>query len=297
MLMTGATGFLGSHLARGLLRDGHKVVILKRSSSDCSRISEILPQLHVYDVDREDWQVHLEAYGKIDAIIHTATNYGRQGESLTELVKANVTFPLQLLEMAIRHGISLFVNTDTFSRVPKVLSTHLSGYNLTKKQFLEWGTMLARSSTLRFRNMRLEHVYGPLDNENKFVPFVIRNCLHKEGELALTRGEQKRDFIYVEDVVDAYRAVLTRAAKSDSEVSFVEYEVGTGVATSIRDFVSLVHDLTASRTILHFGALPYADHEIMLSQANTLPLQELGWSTQVGLTDGIRKIIEHETSR
>ncbi|QRG69335.1 NAD-dependent epimerase/dehydratase family protein [Brevibacillus choshinensis] len=295
VLMTGATGFLGSHLAKALLWDGHKVVILKRSSSDCSRISEILPQLHTCDVDNDTWIEQLEAYGAFDAIIHTATSYGRQGESFAELVQANVVFPLRLLELAPRLGVSLFLNTDTFSRAPSVLPSHLSGYNLTKKQFLDWGKMLAQSSPLRFRNMRLEHVYGPFDRENKFVPFVIRSCLRQDGELALTAGEQRRDFIYVDDVVSAFRTVLTRTV---DEEPFAEYEVGTGVATSVRDFVMLVHKQTASRTKLCFGALPYADHEIMLSQASTSPLEKLGWSPQVGLAEGIRKIMEQEkTSR
>ncbi|SFK60576.1 NAD-dependent epimerase/dehydratase family protein [Brevibacillus centrosporus] len=296
VLMTGATGFLGSHLARGLLRDGHKVAFLKRSRSDCSRISDILPQLCAFDVDRADWEEQLEACGRIEAIIHAATSYGRQGESLAELVQSNVIFPLQLLELAIRRAVPFFLNTDTFSRVPSVLSSHLSGYNLTKRQFLEWGSLLASSSpTLRFRSLRLEHVYGPMDSANKFVPFVIRSCLQQDDELALTLGEQKRDFIYIDDVVSAFLTVLRRAG--DSEEPFLEYEVGTGEATSVRDFVRLVHGLTASKTILRFGALPYAAHEIMLSQANTLPLEQLGWSPQTTLTDGIRNMIKRDTSR
>lgn len=295
VLLTGATGFLGSHLARGLLQDGYTVIILKRSGSDCSRIADILPRLHSCDVDRGEWQELFTTYDKIDAIIHTATNYGRHGESLAEQVQANVSFPLQLLEMAIRHHISFFLNTDTFSRVPAVSSSHLKGYNLTKKQFLEWGMMLARSSSLRFRNMRLEHVYGPLDSVNKFVPFVIRKCQQQAGELDLTLGEQKRDFIYVEDVIAAYRTVLAKMVASKE--SFVEYQVGTGVATSIREFVQLVHKMTASRTILNFGALPYAESEIMLSQASTSALQGLGWSSRVNLKDGIQKIIDQEANR
>ncbi|WNC16634.1 NAD-dependent epimerase/dehydratase family protein [Brevibacillus brevis] len=296
VLITGATGFIGSHLVKGLLADGHSIFILKRSGSDCSRLADVWKDLTAVDLDRGRWQSLFERGGGVEAIIHAATSYGRHGESLAELVQANVAFPLQLLELAQRQGTALFINTDTFSSAPAVLSAHFRGYNLTKRQFLEWGKEIAATrASLCFRNMRLEHVYGPFDGEKKFVPSVIKSCLDHVPELKLTAGEQRRDFIYVEDVVAAYRTVLAQGLNQGC--SFAEYQVGTGVATSIQEFVRLVHRLTDSRTNLSFGALPYADHEIMLSKADNAGLRELGWSWKVGLPDGIGKIVESMTDR
>lgn len=295
LLVTGATGFLGSHLVKALLRDGHTVLILKRSHSACSRIAEVLPSLSVYDLDRDGMEAPFREHGKIDAILHAATCYGRKDESLAMLVEANVAFPLQLLEMAVRFGTPLFLNTDTFSSAPAVLPGHLRGYNLTKKQFREWGRSIAETHPIHFLNVRLEHLYGPFDADSKFVSYVINRCLRDEPELSLTAGEQQRDFIFVEDAVSAYSVLLRHGI--DGSNGFTEYQVGTGTATSIREFVELVHRMTRSKTVLKFGALPYQENEIMVSQADIGPLLALGWSSKVTLEEGIRSIMEQLSNR
>ncbi|GAB1530059.1 MULTISPECIES: NAD-dependent epimerase/dehydratase family protein [Brevibacillus] len=289
ILVTGATGFLGSQLVKALRLDGHTVIILKRSTSDCSRIQDILPDLITYDADRGQWEAPFFEQGRIDAIIHTATCYGRNNESITTMVDANVTFPLKLLDMAMRFGTPVFLNTDTFSSAPIRLSKHLQPYNLTKRQFREWGKCLADTSPLQFINVRLEHVYGPYDNANKFVTSVIKSCLENQPELRLTEGKQARDFIYVEDVVAAFRVLLAHAAHLPA--GFTEYQVGTGTATSIREFVELVHQMTQSSTVLRFGSIAYTVREIMHSQADTQSLQALGWNHRVKLEDGLRKVM------
>ncbi|BAH42726.1 3,6-dideoxyhexose synthase [Brevibacillus brevis NBRC 100599] len=289
ILVTGATGFLGSQLVKALRLDGHTVIILKRSTSDCSRIQDILPDLITYDADRGQWDAPFFEQGRIDAIIHTATCYGRNNESITTMVDANVTFPLKLLDMAMHFGTPVFLNTDTFSSAPIRLSKHLQPYNLTKRKFREWGKCLADTSSLQFINVRLEHVYGPYDNTNKFVTSVIKSCLENQPELRLTEGNQARDFIYVEDVVSAFRVLLAHVARLPA--GFTEYQVGTGTATSIREFVELVHQMTQSSTVLKFGSIAYTDREIMHSHADTRPLQALGWNHRVKLEDGLRKVM------
>ncbi|CAI8979113.1 CDP-paratose synthetase [Brevibacillus sp. IT-7CA2] len=289
ILVTGATGFLGSQLVKALRLDGHTVIILKRSTSDCSRIQDILSDLITYDTDRGQWEAPFFEQGRIDAIIHTATCYGRNNESNATMVDANVTFPLKLLDAAMRFDTPVFLNTDTFSSAPVRLSKHLQPYNLTKRQFREWGKCLADTSSLQFINVRLEHLYGPYDNTNKFVSTVIKSCLENQPELRLTEGKQARDFIYVDDVVSAFCVLLAHATRLPA--GFTEYQVGTGTATSIREFVELVHQMTQSSTVLKFGSIAYTDMEIMHSQADIRPLQALGWNQRVKLEDGLRKVM------
>ncbi|MED4912161.1 NAD-dependent epimerase/dehydratase family protein [Brevibacillus centrosporus] len=289
VLVTGATGFLGSHIVKALCREGHRVSILKRSSSNCKRIAEVLPELAVYDIDKTTMDVPFRENKNIDAIIHTATCYGRNNESLTEIVSANLAFPLQLLETACSFGTKIFMNTDTFSNTRYMVSKHLLGYHLTKKHFREWGRHIAEMNKIRFINMRLEHLYGPFDSDKKFVSYVVKSCMERVPELLLTVGDQERDFIYVDDAVSAYLLVLQKGKEGVN--SCLEYQVGTGKTTSIREFVELAHRKTRSNTILKFGAIPFRKNEIMLSKANIAPLAALGWSCKFGLEAGIEAII------
>lgn len=145
---------------------------------------------------------------------------------------------------------------------------------------------------IHFGNIRLEHFYGPNDDNTKFTSYVIKSCLENIPELELTLGEQRRDFIYIDDVVSAYLLLLENMG-SFSE-PFMEFDVGSGQAVSIREFVETVHRLTASRTHLAFGALPYRDGEVMHSVADVSGLKMLGWRCCYDIEAGLKQAIEQE---
>ncbi|HBZ83690.1 MULTISPECIES: NAD-dependent epimerase/dehydratase family protein [Brevibacillus] len=296
ILLTGATGFLGSHLARALVQASHRLVIVKRSSSDCARLADIASEMIAYDADEEASVYRLFAeQGPFDAVIHAATAYGRRGESDVGLLEANVLFPLRLLQLCCEQGTRLFVNTDTFSRDSLAQGApHLAGYHLTKKQFAEWGAYIAKKYGLTFANMRLEHVYGPFDQSDKFIPYVISQCLRDGAQLALTSGEQKRDFVYVEDVVAAYLLLLRE--KSSLPAEYAEFQVGTGKATAVRELVEKIHSLTRSTAVLQFGAFAQREGELMCSQADTGKLGALGWQARVSLEQGLKLILQKEAA-
>ena len=283
ILVTGATGFLGSHIIRILLKEGYEVIILKRSFSDIWRIKNEIDQVNVYDIDKCSLETPFLEQGNIDAVIHTATCYGRNGESLNQVYQTNVSFPLELLEIAALFNTKAFFNTDT------VLYKYLNYYSLSKKQFLEWGRILAKEGKINFVNMKLEHIYGLQDDASKFVGYVIKQCRDNVKELNLTKGEQKRDFIYIDDVVNAYAVILQNKRYIRG---FVEYAVGTGETVSIKYFVELVRQLTNSHTKLNFGAIPYRENEIMESKSNIESLTNLGWKPEITLQQGISKMLK-----
>ncbi len=285
VLVTGATGYLGSHLVKALLEQDHRVIILKRSTSDTRRIAEVLPRLESYDVDRCELSLPFEEHGLIDAIMHTATAYGRRGESAQEIFETNTAFPLRLLEVATFFKTETFLNTDT------ILPRDLNVYALSKKQFAEWGKVYAEQGRIRFVNILLEHFYGPDDDDSKFTTWVIKSCLKNVPELKLTAGEQKRDFIYIDDVVDAYLFLMDNMRNFG--VAYREIGLGSGTAVTIRQFVKLVHRFTGSSTKLHFGAIPYRPNEQMDIKADIHDLNELGWRPNTNLEQGLNRIIGH----
>jgi len=289
ILLTGVTGFLGSHLAKALLADGYEVVALKRKSSLLGKVESIVSDIIFFDIERLDFDQLFRDCGKIDAIIHTATCYGRNNESVSEIFSANTEFPLRLLDTGSRAGVELFLNTDT------ILDKYLNLYALSKNQFLQWGKFFSKQGKIRFGNIRLEHFYGPDDDPTKFTAHVINSCLNNIPELKLTKGEQKRDFIYIEDVVSAYMVLLEKMDSFDSP--FVEFDVGSGKSVSIREFVETAHRLASSETHLAFGAIPYRQGEMMHSEADISSLIALGWQCRYDIEAGLKQVIEHERGR
>lgn len=288
VLLTGGTGYLGSRLARACVAQGHQVVILKRSSSPLDRLQGLLGNVAIYDFDLggmdEAFRIH-----QFDAVVHTATCYGRKGENLREMVQSNVAFPLELLERAFVAGVSCFINTDTS------LDKQLNAYALSKKHFVEWGKFLAGQGKIRFVNLILEHFYGPGDDDSKFVSFVIRQCLDRAAQIDLTAGDQRRDFIYIDDVVEAYLLVLKEAERLGG--NWLEFALGSGEVVSIRQLVELIRHLTKAETRLNLGALPYRAGEQMHSCADIRPLRQLGWSPKISLQAGLEQVIAEERRR
>lgn len=284
VLITGVTGYLGSHLAMALLAKGYEVVALKRKTSRLHRLESILPCLAFYDIGSLDFIPLFKEIGKIDVVIHMAACYGRHGEEVSQIFEANTQYPLKLLDAAMAAGVEMFINSDTS------LDSQLNAYALSKKQFVDWGRYFASKKKIRFLNARLEHFYGPNDDDSKFSSHVIKSCLANIPELKLTLGEQKRDFIYIDDVVSAYMTIL--AKKASFTDWFMQFDVGSGQAVAIREFVETVHRITKSTTKLAFGAIPYREGEVMFAQADTIPLHELGWRNTHTLEQGLKLIIE-----
>lgn len=287
ILITGGTGFLGSHLVRRLLAEHCELIVLKRSTSKVWRIKGELPQCKVYNSDEISLpQIFRE--NKISVIFHCATDYGTSSD-ITDIVAANLLLPLQLCELGIRHHAPYFINTDT------VLGKRINAYALSKKQFSEWMPYFSQNGLVCV-NMALEHFYGPFDNKTKFVSRMIADILSDKDRIALTAGKQKRDFIFIDDVIEAFAIVYRNLNQLKPNV--YSFEVGTNCNTTIEDLLQKIKAIAGNtRTILDFGAIPYREHEVMESQVDTRSLRALGWSPRVSLEEGLTKTIEMELAQ
>ncbi len=289
ILLTGATGFLGSYLARALVENKHTVIGLKRRTSDISRLSGLEKAVTFFNV--EDSLDHLfESHSGIDMVIHAATSYGNQGESLSEILMANVILPLRIMELALMRKKCVFINTDTFFCKAEEDYPHLNGYITSKKIFYQLAVKFAKTHQSPFINIRLEHVFGPGDGLFKFTSSIIREMLDDVPEIKLTSGEQLRDFVYVDDVVNAYLKIIN-SIRVMGKVGVRCFEVGSGAVYSVRDFVTTAHRIIGSKSNLLFGALPYRENEIMCSKANLEALVALSWRSNVSLEEGLKNVI------
>jgi nucleoside-diphosphate-sugar epimerase len=147
------------------------------------------------------------------------------------------------------------------------------------------------SSKIQIINASLEHIYGPNDSESKFVEMLFRKiAIDKIDRLSLTHGHQKRDFIYVDDVIDAYLALI---AYSDAHnFSYRNFEVGSGTCLEVREMALKIQRASGSHTTLGFGDISYRSDEIMQSRADIKQMTELGWRQKISIDDGIARILK-----
>jgi len=283
ILLTGATGFLGSALALHWLDSGHEVALLLRATSKLDRLQGLEAS---FDIGPCTEDAEVDAFVKKvrpEVVVHAACSYGRQGETTLQLFDVNLRLGL-VISQALQH----FGQPATFVNTGSALAPQVSPYALSKNQFSEWGRILSAQSDgrLKFINVLLQHMYGPGDDATKFTTYVLHTCHRNEPVLQLTAGEQARDFIYINDVVSAYDLLITQCDKLHA---MEDIEVGSGVAPTIR-----AHRLMESRTELRFGALPYRPNEAMHSIANVERIKQLGWHPAYNLNDGLKQTIEQE---
>jgi CDP-paratose synthetase len=287
VLLTGATGFLGSYLLEALLLKGYKVVILKRTTSNVWRIEHLISKVVYYDVDIQSLELAFTDQ-RIDYVFHTACQYGRNNDGFSKIVETNLMFSLRIFDACIKFNTDTFFNTDT------LLSKHLNDYSLSKKQFVEW--LKQYSDRIKVVNLKLEHMYGPKDDISKFVPWVTSQLKNNAPEIKLTKGDQLRDFIFINDVVSAYFCVLENI---NNLGSFSQFDVGTAKLIAVKDFVKKLKQhfeiiFGSSKSKLLFGAIPKRSGELDTVKVNNKALVDLGWKPKYSIEEGMLKVLNYE---
>lgn len=284
ILITGATGYFGSHLTCSLVARGHTVAALKRRTSRMERLERVKERLVCHDMEDEP-AVFLREWMP-DVLIHAATCYDRRGEGLHAVFQSNVEMPMRLMAAACEARVPLFVNTDT------TLPPELNAYALSKRQMADWARYIAEEGSIRVLNVRLESVFGPGDDQSKFPTQIIRSMLKNEPEFAMSPGGQSRDFIHIDDAVDAYVLLMEYAARSNTPC--IESDLGSGRPVTIREFAELAAEICRSATRLRFGAKEYRPGELMFTRANVDLLTHIGWQGARDLRTSLEMTIAEE---
>jgi nucleoside-diphosphate-sugar epimerase len=286
ILITGINGFLGSHIAKKLSKE-FEIIGIEYSVENLWRLEGA--SFEVYTSEDASLKKIFEKH-QIFAIIHAATVYRSIKESISDILKTNILLPVKLYELANKYQVSTFLNTDSFFNDKKYQYSYLSEYTQSKNNALEWLKLLNVSGTCKLVNMKIFHMYGPGDALTKFIPSILLKIKENTPSLDLTEGKQTRDFIYIDDVVQAFEVVLH---KYNEIPSFQEFEVGTGNEVSLLEMVTLMKELTESSTILNFGALPYRTGEIMKSKADNKELLNLGFNIGNSIQIGLLKVLNN----
>ena len=294
ILITGATGFIGSHLTRRLVTENYEVGIIKRKKSDMSRLNG-LKDIAVYSLDLQDRQEVSKAVSHFspDVIYHLATDYGGSA-----MICTNVLGTINLLEAAKDTSVKLFVNTssgfvyggheyqsrETDTRNPVNL------YALTKLQAEQACTFYADTYGLKTLTFRLFAPYGPHDHEQRLIPYTIKTLANGE-RLKTTTGWQRWDFVYIDDVIEAYLKLLgIHNLPAKHEI----YNIGTGKAISVLEVVLRLKEIIGSKVEPEWGAIPHRANEVWFYCADMSKTEAfLGWKPETPiLEEGLERVVK-----
>lgn len=296
ILLTGGTGFVGSHLLEELIKLDKKVILLKRSFSNTWRINEFKENENLIfkDIDKENINDIFSQYN-IKGIFHLATFAQRVHESnaIKNTIDSNITFPTELLENCVNNNVKFFINTGSFSEYElknsPISETHkIKPFNLyasTKIAFEDILKFYSDNYDLNCQTLKLFTPYGPKDDEIKITPYLIINSIKKENIL-IKSPTKKLDFIYVKDVVDCYITLMNQILKLKDYNSF---NIGTGIGTSIKDVLKIIEKYLGENNNVAFDNLE--DDQVWCSNEKINDI--LNWTPKTKLEEGIKFTIDY----
>ncbi len=289
-LVTGATGFIGSHLARRLVADGWLVGVIARPKSDRGAIADLTAKITVHEHDgTSDGMISVMQDARPDVVFHLASLFLSQHgtKDIEPLVRSNVLFGTQLLEAMAVTGTRQLVNTGTsWQHFESKRYSPVNLYAATKQAFESILQFYVEAGKLKAITLKLFDTYGPDDPRPKLFA-LLRKSIQEEKPLEMSAGEQLIDLVYIDDVVDAFLKAGERLAAGDS-ASVEEYAVSSGNPVKLRQLVEIYSRVIGRPLPVVWGARPYRVREVMIPWRNG-PLLP-GWQPQVNLEDGIRKM-------
>lgn len=298
-LVTGATGFVGSHLTRRLLKENFTIHILTRLQSDFWRIRDILPQLHNHQGDLTDFKSLKTVVQKIkpNYIFHTAAAGIHGGKSLSdkEMMEINSIGFINLIEALNSLDYEAFINTGSSAEYGKKeapmkesdLCEPVNAYAISKLAATLYANAIAKAQSKPIITLRLFSPYGPYDDSTRLVVYTINRALGG-SELELGNQASVRDFIYIEDAVDAYFRCLGRAREYAGEV----FNIGSGKETSTKVMVESIRKLSGAQIAAKWGKETPRSWESAHWQADISKAKKLlGWQPKHDLNSGLIKTI------
>jgi len=299
VLVTGISGFIGSHLAERLLKEGAEVHGLVRINSNLWRIQNIKKRFNLHYVDLRDFESVRKAVQSIkpQKVFHLAAyvDVNRSFDVMDEMIEVNIKGTLNLLRALERTDYDCFINTGTCEEygdnpVPfreDQIPNPVSPYSASKVCTTMFCQMLHKSMGLPIITLRPFLTYGPGQESNMLIPSVIKKAIKRE-RFEMTEGEQTREFNYVDDIVDGFiKASLTKRAIGEI------INIGNGKEYKIKDVVLMILDYMGNPIKTLIGALPYREGETMHFYCdNTKAKELLGAYPKITLEEGLKKTID-----
>jgi UDP-glucose 4-epimerase len=295
VLVTGGSGFIGSHLVKSLLERGAKVAVTARYGDAVKniRLADCWSCIQVIEADlrnRGALQAILRFQPQIVFHLAAYQHVGQSFEQVEECFDVNAKGTANLFDVC--EGVSKFVYIatsevyglqETVPFVETMEPSPRSPYAIAKYAGEMYCRMKQRMGATSVVLLRPFNAFGPYQSTKAIIPEVILKCLRGEP-IRTTPGEQTRDFNFVSNLTDAMLLAAAYQERIDGPMN-----IAGGEELAIRDLVAKIADITESRSSIEIGALPYRPNEIWRMSGDAPRARKLlGWEPKVGFDEGLR---------
>ncbi len=307
-LVTGGCGFIGSHIAEKLVFEGNRVKILDNLSSGHEKnISSIKNEIELIKADIRDIPAVTSAMSNVDHVFHEAALVS-VFDSVTrprENHDINITGILNVLTAARDAGVkrvvfassaAVYGNNPVLPKCEVMKSEPESPYGLAKVTSEYYLALFSRLYGLETVSLRYFNVYGPRQDPNSVYSGVISRfveaVLRGSSPVVFGDGMQTRDFIFVDDVVQANILAMNTPGIGKGDV----FNIGSGTQTSLIELIEILNSLTGRTFNIEFskpraGDLKHSYADISLVK------QKLLFSPKHGLREGLRKLLDYAAAK
>lgn len=297
-MITGGGGFIGANLTRKLLDRGYEVNLIWKSTTNPWRIEDIKNKIKLYEVDLLDQESLIKFLKKIKpkAIFHLAAHgaYPIQLD-LNKMIDVAIKGTLNLLFASKNIDYDIFVNTGSSSEYglkkrsmkEDDLLEPVTFYAATKASSTLLCQVFAKQYKKNVVTYRPFSVFGPYEEPTRFIPTIIRNAF-SDKPIDLTESEIRHDFIYIDDVVDAYIASI----KNKNNLRAKIINLGSGKQYSNMEVAKMILRLTKSNSKIRKQKYSNRSWDSGYWLANTKVSAELlGFKPNTNLSSGLLKTI------
>jgi UDP-glucose 4-epimerase len=303
VVVTGGAGFIGSHLVDRLVLEGHEVVVIDNLSTGKRR--HLNRAARFYKIDIQSWRLERVFRNERPSVVmHLAAQIDvrKSVEDPIFDAQVNVLGTLNVLQQAVKHGVrkvifsssggAIYGEQEVFPASETHVTQPLSPYGLSKLCGEHYLSYYQRVGGIQLVILRYANVYGPRQDphgEAGVVGIFIQKLLNSEQAIINGNGRQSRDFVFVDDVVEANLAVMGQETQGT-------YNVGTGVETSINDLFRILVEQTGSKCKELHGPAKKGEQARSVIDSTKLR-QAVCWEPRVELTEGLKRTVAYFRER